>query len=182
MSTRDSFYSITSIDPIRDVVASNDDALLEAFAEPEYREFMESVIKCKSPPKKEPGCWQYWIIALGPHLGVELDEDLPVNDDWKHYGTWEEYLKLVKKRVTKQTLASLNHLYIGRPLQGKEVEHDGCLFAWLTAEEVKELHAALSQLDESVITDEELLEFHEALVESLQIISTESKTLFLGAQ
>ena len=201
MSTRDYFCSFTSIDPIRDAVGSGDDALVEAVVslrtkalkdefgdgfdedadDPEFRDYVESMIKCKSPPKKEPGCWNYVVEHLAKHLGLEPNLDLPFNEGWKHYDSWGPYRKLVKKHVTTESMKSLRHLQDGRPLRGKKIGHDGCLFAWLSADEVRELHDSLSQLDDTVITDADLADFHDTLVDSLQMISAESKVLFMGA-
>jgi hypothetical protein len=201
MSTRDYFCSVNSIDPISAVVGSNDgrlvDALIEKYSSQydadelkdeyvceaieERREWAESMIKCTSPPKKEPGCWHYFFEDLALHFGLEPDSELPFNEGWKHYYSWSPYRKLIKKHISRQSMKSLGYLESGRPLRGKKVEHDGCVFAWLSPEEVRELHHSLSALDRTVITDD-WIDFHETLTESLQIVSSQSKYLFMGAQ
>lgn len=197
MSTRDYFLSITEVGPIRDAVASGNQALVEAVVslrmkalreefgededDPEFREYAESMIACKSPPKAEPGCWNYVVEHLAKHLRLEPNADLPFNEGWKHYYSWKPYRKLVKKHVTPQAMTSLRYLEDGRPLRGTSIDHDGCVFAWLSADEVRELNDSLSRLDATVISDVGLIDFHETLVESLQMISAESKSLFMGA-
>lgn len=197
MSTRDYFLSVTTIDPIRDAVASGDGAMVEAVValrkkalkeefgededDPEFRKYAESMINCKSPLEAEPGCWNYVVEHLAMHLGLEPNASLPFNEGWKHNYSWEPYRELVKRHVTPQSMTSLGYLDDGRPLRGTRIDHDGCLFAWLSADEVRELNDSLSRLDAAVISDDDLIDFHETLVESLQMISAESKALFMGA-
>ncbi|HEY7152407.1 MAG TPA: hypothetical protein VH575_00465 [Gemmataceae bacterium] len=202
MSTRTHFVSITSIDPIREAVASNDDALVDAVMTQytnqlrkeyddeeeidndeleEFREYVESMILCPSPPEKEPGCWNYVIELLAKHFKLKPDDKLPFNDDWKHYHVWEAYRALVAAHITPESDKSLKYLENGRPLKGSRIDHDGCVFGWLAPDEVKELYRSLSQLDKAVITDEDLLEFHDGLVKSLKIISKRNAVLLMAA-
>jgi hypothetical protein len=203
MSTRTHFVSITSIDPIREAVASNDSALVDAVmtrytnqlrkeyrddeeidnAElDEFREYVESMMLCPSPPKKEPGCWNYVIELLVKHFKLKPDDKLPFNDDdWKHYQVWGDYRALVAAHITPESDKSLKYLEDGRPLKGSRIDHDGCVFGWLTPDEVEGLYRSLSQLDNVVITDEDLLDFHEGLVKSLKIISDRNSVLFMAA-
>lgn len=202
MSTRVHITAITSIEPIRDAVASGDDALVEAIMaqlesdvrgeesdedeqddeeDEGYRGFVKSMIKCRKPPREEPGCWNYVIAALASHLNLALDDDLPINDDWKHYHVWEPYRAAVAGHVTPQAAQSLKHLEEGRPLRGSRIDHDGCVFGWLAPDEVKELHRSLSSLDAGLFEDDDLAEFHEGLVESLKAIADRNATLFLAA-
>jgi hypothetical protein len=206
MSTRTYFLSITSIDPIRDAVASNDDSLVEAVmtryqrqrgAEEdedeeideddsdedleEFREYVESMILCPSPPRKEPGCWNYVIELLAEHFKLKPNHKLPFNEGWKHYHVWEMYRPLVTGHVTPQSRKSLKFMEDGRPLKGARIEHDGCAFGWLTLEEVKELHQSLSQVDRALITDRDLLEFHDVLVKSLKMVSKRNDVLLMKA-
>ena len=199
MSTRDYFCSIASIDPIRDAVASGDDALVEAvislrtqarmeeFGEESqedaacFRNIAESMIKCDSPPALEPGCWNYVFEYIARHQMRRPDKNLPFNEGWKHYECWKPYRKLVASHVPPQSMTILEHLEHGRPLCGRKVDHDGCVFAWLTPDEVKELTESLACLPDSVIADPDLADFHSALVESLRLITSESSTLLLSA-
>jgi hypothetical protein len=87
----------------------------------------------------------------------------------------------VKKNITRQSRKSLAHLHTGRPLRGKGIDYDGCLFGWLSADEVEELCQSLSKLDDALIADTEFVDFHETLVESLRIVSSDSRDLFMGA-
>jgi hypothetical protein len=202
MSTRTHFTAITSIEPIRDAVASGDEALVEAIMaqqagelrdeeddeveedeeeDEEFREYAESMIQCRKPPREEPGCWNYVIAALAKHLGLAPNDDLPINDDWKHYHIWEPYRAAVAGQVTPDSARSLKHLEDGRPLRGSRIDHDGCVFAWLAPDETKELHRSLSRLDKTLFEDENLAEFHEGLVESLKIIADRDAALFMAA-
>jgi len=203
MSTRTRFVSITSIDPIREAVASNDDALVDIVMNrytnqlrkeyddeeeidndelEEFREYVESMILCPSPPKKEPGCWNYVIELLAKHFKLKPDDKLPFNEeDWKHYPVWESYRTLVAAHITPESDKSLKYMENGRPLKGSRIDHDGCVFGWLAPNEVKELYRSLSRLDEAVVTDEDLLDFHDGLVKSLKIISDRNSVLFMAA-
>ncbi len=203
MSTRTHFVSIASIDPIRDAVASNDEALVEAvmtrykkqlrkeYGEEEeiddddleeFREWVESMILCPSPPNEEPGCWNYAIELLAEHFKLKPDRRLPFSDeDWKHNQVWGDYRALVAAHITPASDKSLKYLEEGRPLKGSRLDYDGCVFGWLTPEEVKELYRSLSRLDKAVIPDEDLLDFHEGLVKSLKIISDRNAVLFMAA-
>ncbi|HUG69506.1 MAG TPA: hypothetical protein VMM76_17275 [Pirellulaceae bacterium] len=201
MSTRDYFFSITSIEPIRAVVGSRDETLVNALIETyasqydpatlededvqddieERRSWADSMINCERVPKKEPGCWNYFVEDIARHLGLEPDSNLPFNEGWKHNCSWQPYRNIVKRHVTRQSGRSLAHLEDGRPLRGKRIDYDGCLFGWLTADEVKELHQSLSQLHDALIANTDFVDFHETLVESLKIVSSDSRDLFMGA-
>lgn len=201
MSTRTHIVSITKLDPIRDSVASNNDALVEAVMaryvdglreeydgeEPdedeleEFREYVESMIKCPETPEEEPGCWNYVVELLAAHFNLELEDDYPFNEGWKHYQVWEPYRKMLAGHITADCDASLQHMQDGRPLKGSRIDHDGCVFGWLAPEEVAELHESLSQLDDALITDEDLADFHETFVESLQAIRDRNAVLFMAA-
>lgn len=206
MSTRTRLVSVASIEPIRDAVASGDKALVEAIIarhasdlreesgdeddledeageeDEEFREYVESMIACRKPPRAEPGCWNYVIEPLAAQLKLSPDDDLPFNEeDWKHYGVWEEYRDAVSGHVTAESARSLKHLEEGRPLRGSRIDHDGCAFAWLAPEEVKEMHRSLSGLDPDLFEDGDLGDFHEGLVSSLKRISDRGAALFLAA-
>jgi hypothetical protein len=202
MSTRTYFASISSIGPIRDAVASGDRSLVEAVMDQyvrkfradygeqapidggalrDFRGYVESMILCPSPPKAEPGCWNYVIKLLARHFDLAPDDNLPFNEGWTHYDAWEAYRALVAGHITPKAEQSLGHLENGRPLKGSRIDHDGCVFAWLAPDEVVELSGALSRLDSRVITDEDLVDFHETLVESLKTISERKAALFMAA-
>lgn len=200
MSTRTYFFSITSIEPIRGAVGANDDSLLEAVMrhhadqlrerygddeeveeDEEIRGYAESMIKCATPPEEEPGCWNYVIELLARHFRLAPDADLPFNEGWKHYHVWALYRAAVAGHVTPESERSLEYLESGRPLKGSRVDHDGSVFGWLTPQEVGELYRSLSQLDGASIADEDLAEFHEALVESLKTIRNRNAALLMAA-
>ncbi|QDU10389.1 hypothetical protein [Gimesia aquarii] len=197
MSMRDHFFSVTSIEPIRTCIASGDRAVVEGVIksylrgdldyedededDPEFREAVEEMITCVSPPKKEPGCWIHVLEHLAQYLELSPDFDLPFNEGWKHSHVWPPYRKLVKRHISRQSRKSLGYLDDGRPFRGRGIDYDGCVFSWLSADEVKELSNSLSNVDASVITDPDLIDFHETLTESLQIVAGQSRDLIAGA-
>jgi hypothetical protein len=202
MSTRMHFGSVSSIDPIRDAVASGDRKLADAVIalyekemrnesgdedeegdeeDDEFRGWVEDMILCRTPPKKEPGCWNYVIQYLARHLKLKLNERLPANDGWKHYHAWEPYRARVAGRITPQSKQSLKYLDEGRPLKGTKIDHDGCTFAWLTPDEVRELHQSLSPIAPDAVGNESdgLAEFHEVFVDTLKAIARRKAVLLL---
>src|SRR4051812_47569999 len=127
MSMRDLIFSITSIEPIRNAVASGDDALMRTLVAEgaaqyteddlrdevvqqdidEHRSNTESFLTCASPPKKEPGGWSVLLEDVARHLGLAPRSDLPFNDGWKHTYCWRAYRKAVDRHVTRQSRTSL---------------------------------------------------------------------------
>lgn len=200
MSTRTHFLSVSSIEPIQRAVASNDRALVESLMEryarqrrerfgedpdardlAEFRDYVESMILCASPPAEERGCWNYVIELLAEHLSLNPDSDLPFNEfDWKHFWVWEDYIDSVANLVDAPSQTSLTLLAEGRPLKGERLDGDGCVFAWLNSREVKDLANALESVDSSILSDE-LIEFHDALVASLKSIEKKGHVLFEAA-
>ena len=194
MSMRHRFYSLTSIEAIRACVASGNKNAVEAIVqgylqdsdleiddEPEYRHNAETMIMCDRAPRKEPGCWFHLVPYLALHLGLSPDDDLPINEGWKHSHVWPPYRKLLKRHITRTSRQYLAYLDDGRPLQGKGIQYDGCVFSWLIRNEVQALYESLSQLEPSVITIPDLTGFHEDFVESLRIVTSQSRDLFAGA-
>jgi hypothetical protein len=202
MSMRDGVFSVTSVNSICDVIASGDDVLSRKLCAEhaaqyvgddlldevvqqdieERRSIVESMIHCNSPPEKEDGGWGLLLEEIARHLGLDPRPDLPFNEGWKHVYVWKAYRPAVKKHVSRQSRRSLEYLDDGRPLLGKQVDGgQGCLFAWLSADEVQELYGSLSQLDDTIIADAEMVAFHETLVESLQIVSAQQRDLILVA-
>lgn len=201
MSIRTYLFSIASMEPIRAAVGSNDRSLVEALvarrrnklreryseaeieADAPYDSFPQlaaEMIACESPPKEEPGAWYRVIEQLAAHLGLAPDAHLPFNEGWGHYDTWRTYRAAVAGHVTQESERSLELLQNGRPLRGSSVEHDGCVFSWLTPDEVKELHRSLSPLDAGLFTDDDT-DIHEDFVTSLQMIRDRGAWLFLAA-
>ena len=200
MSTRINMTSIISLQPIIDAVGSNNESLLTAVLdqhrkelteyydgeEPDeeeledFREYAENMIKCKPIPAKEPGAWNYVISALSECLELK-PERLPL-DDWKHFYVWEDYKSLVKPELSSDALHLLNFLEHGRPLRGQEIDHDGCVFAWLAPTEVISLHEALLKIEPTAEMEaRELDEFHEELLECLHRTRERDAVLFLAA-
>jgi hypothetical protein len=201
MSTRTYFVSIRSIDPIRQAVASNDASLVEAVMTryaneqrdesgeleiddqvlDEFRDEVEGMILCPSPPEEEPGTWNSVIELLAQHFQLDPDDNLPFNEGWKHYFVWERYRAMLDGHIAPECDKSLEHLQVGRPLRGSHIDHDGCLFSWLTHDEVEKLYESLSKLDQSLTDVDEFQEFHDVLVQSLKIIKDRGAVLFMGA-
>jgi len=191
--------SMLSFQPIVDSIACNDDVLVEAVmklhakevaeyndgVEPdmddleEFRDYVESMIKCPAPPVAEPGCWNYVIDVLAEHFGLHPDR-LPM-DDWKHFYVWEDYRSIVDSKVSPAAVQLLAHLEDGRPFKGETIGADGCVFAWLTANEVVTLHDALSVLDVDEMDVNDLDEFHEELLECLASTRERNAVLFMAA-
>jgi hypothetical protein len=181
MSTRTYMVSMQSIDPIRKAVGSKDrdllDTLLQAVGEDkDLRSYAEDMIM-GSPPAKEPGCWNYLVEPLAEHLGL-CPHRLPL-DDWKHYYVWGDYRSIAGPLLSEKGKRLLEFMESGRPFVGSSMDHDGCMFAWLTAAEARRLLAELTAMDAE--TFGELDEFHEELVESLQETVDRNAALFIGA-
>jgi len=192
-------YSITAIEPIINAVGSNDHELLNAVAsrfklefakqfggEPddeqssEFRRYAESLITGDPPPDAEPGAWNYVITALAAHFDLQLHQ-LPLND-WKHYYVWEDYIPLVAEYISPEITALLNFLCMGRPLRGRTLSADGCVFAWLTPAEVTTLHDALTEVEPSAEMEEfHLDDFHDELLDCLEITKKRNACLYLTA-
>lgn len=201
MSTRTQLYAVSSIEPIRAAIGSNDNELVEAIVTKEretlqedydedeqdeleeeleeFREMVEEMI-LGTPPKNEPGCWALLFEHLASHLKLDPAE-LPL-DDWKHSHVWESYRGFVDDHVSKPSKASLRHLDDGRPLNGRGIDYDGCVFGWLSAEETAELCESISQLDPSVIKEDDLRGFHTELVECLSQAKSKGAAVWMGAQ
>lgn len=176
--------SISSIEPIRNAVASRDQALLEAVLELDdddpvlTREIAESMIMCSSPPEEEQGEWWYVIELLAEHFGLE-PESLP-GDDWKHLMVWDRYCDGTATHITQESRQYLTYLARGRPLQGKVVG-GGDIFAWIAAAEVEHLHGDLSALDSGLFAGEDLEDFHEELVKALHLTKERNAVLLMSA-
>jgi hypothetical protein len=181
MSTRTYMVSLQSIEPIRKAVGSKDRALLDAVFQAvgrkkDFRSYAEDMIM-GSPPAKEPGCWNYLVEPLARHFGLSPHR-LPL-DDWKHYYVWGDYRSMADPLLSKPGKRLLEFMESGRPFVGSSMDHDGCMFAWLTAAEVKSLLDELTAIDAQ--TFGELDEFHEELVESLRETVDRNADLFIGA-
>jgi len=183
MSTRTYALSVKSLDPIRDAIASKDQTAFDAVVaeyEPDdedRRSYARSMILVDTPPTKEPGCWNYVVEPLAKHFG--LQPDYLAIDDWKHYGAWEDYIATAKAHVSDEAISLLEHIQSGRPFRGSEIDHDGCLFAWLSNAECKTMLDALHDLDAEAFG--ELDELHEELIDSLQTVVNNDAEMFIGA-
>lgn len=181
MSTRTYMLSLDSLEPIKKAIGSQDRAILDALVQAvgeddEFQSYAEGMIM-GSPPANEPGCWNYLVEPLANHFGLSPNP-LPL-DDWKHYYVWEDYRSTADPFLSDEGKKHLEFLESGRPFVGSSVDHDGCMFAWLTATEAKSLLNELTAIDAGKFG--ELDDFHEELVESLQETVHRSADLFLGA-
>ena len=149
--------------------------------ESEFRHSAESMLLCDKPPRREPGEWYRLVPYLASHLELMPDDDLALNEGWKHGQVWPVYRRQLKKHLSRSQRKLLAHLDDGRAFRGKGIEYDGSVFTWLTTAEVRELHESLSQLEPSTLTLSELSDFHEDLVKTLEVIATQSRDLFAGA-
>ncbi len=199
MSTRFRICSISSILPIRDAVGTKETSLVKELLsrfeqalrdeydgddpdEDELEEFKDTIeqIIISDPPSTEPGEWQYAFDAMTDHFSLDRKEDFPINMDWKHNYVWQSYRNDLSG-ISNEGDALLGLLENGRALRGSEVENDGCVFSWLLPAEVTTLHESLVGVDMEHL-DEEMAEFHQALIETLGQIKLDGSTLLLQAQ
>ena len=180
MSTRTYAVALQSIEPIRKAVGSKDRGLLDALVggleDDDFRSYAEGMIM-GTPPKQEPGCWNYLVVPLAEHFGLSPHR-LPL-DDWKHYHVWEDYRSMADPLLSEPGKQLLGFLESGRAFVGSGIDQDPCTFAWLTAAEAKSLLEELTALDPEEFG--ELDEFHEELVESLRETVNRNADLFFGA-
>ncbi|QDU47039.1 hypothetical protein Mal52_55670 [Symmachiella dynata] len=181
MSARTYMISIRSLETVKKSVGSKDADLLNAFLQglPEdshASDYAEEMIM-GSAPAMEPGCWNYVIEPLAKHLDL-APYRLPL-DDWQHYDIWEEYREIADPLVSESSRQLLGFLEAGRPLVGTNVDHDGCMFGWLTASEVNSLFDELNALDPEAFED--LDGFHEEFIDALKETVDRKDELFFGA-
>jgi hypothetical protein len=202
MSMRTALYAVTSLQPIRQAIASGDSKLVEALVElnngdeddseldsemleeleeerHEFRQQAEGMILCEVPPASEPGSWCYLIQHLATYLELEM-ERLAL-DDWKHNYCWEPYRKPLSKLISPAAMSLLSHLENGRPLCGKKIADNGCSFAWLSAAETKELLQSLKAVPPKTFSNDEMQDFHLEIVESLEDAVTRNAEVFFTA-
>jgi hypothetical protein len=75
----------------------------------------------------------------------------------------------------------LSYFENGRALRGTKIDDDGCLFAWLSAEETKELHRNLKAVPPEKTTNDELQDFHQELIESFEDAASRGADVFFAA-
>ncbi len=181
MSTRTYMIALQSLEPIKTAIGSKDEALLEALLaavgdDEDFQEYARGMIM-NPRPANEPGCWNYLVRPLAEHFGLGPTR-LPL-DDWKHYYVWQDYRAIAEPLISPAAQKLLQLLESGRPFHGSAIDHDGCMFAWLSPDEVCSLLSDLSGIDADKFGD--LDEFHQQLVTSLQGASGKQRALFLGA-
>ncbi|MFO1040374.1 MAG: hypothetical protein U0941_01225 [Planctomycetaceae bacterium] len=197
---------MTSVDRLRDVVGSNDKVLAKTLKD-KYRKLVEHewgdlddldeddqeevqeglkefsndvnrLIKGSSAKGLEPGAWVFVFKLIIDELNLKTSGNLPINKGYKHHYAWKPYRELIAASVAPSAVENLKHIENGRPMKGKGLQDDGSSFAWLTAEEVAELHKSLTAVG---VTDSELRQFHEDLVQSLAILKDNNAALFVIA-
>lgn len=185
MSARTYALSLKSLSPIRDAIASQNAVMYSAVVaqfdadDTDRRDYARSMILVAEPPAKEPGCWNYVVEPLAKHLG--LDPKYLAIDDWKHYAAWEGYRSAAETTLSAEANKLLGYIESGRPFRGTEINHDGCLFAWLTNAECTALLAELEEIDAEFFADIDLDELHEELIESLRSVVDSGAEMFIGA-
>ena len=189
MSARTSIYALKSIDPIRHAVASGDEKLVatlsdmygEHAVDDDFTDYAREMIMCSTVPEVERGEWSDVISFLIQHFNLSVGDSLPFNCDWMHYMSWPPYREVVGDAITPASVLSLQRLDGGRPLRGQSITHNGTFVAWLSLQEAAELYDSLLQLDDDVVENlDDLDEFHETLVESLQLISSQGLALWMS--
>lgn len=176
MSMRPRVYPIQSIDPIRQVLGSEDTSLLEPLvasfkqfrgdqpdAVEEFRERAKSFLEGALRDGRERGEWEYTIFYAAHALGL-LQSDLPISDDWV-WGAWADYFDEVENRLPADARELLRWLVFGRGLKVEGVDCPGAYYAWLRSEEVEILLAAL---DELAAVDPDVTEIVEDFHENLR--------------
>ncbi len=209
MSTRTRFIGLTAIEPLLAVVGSGNEALAsrltkanqkeveEAWGDvddldeddqeemqeeiDEFSTYVTEMFLGETESGLEPGAWCYLFKVLIDELKLELPGNLPINKGYKHFYAWGPYADMVATGLTRGSTASLRHIENGRPVKGPGLEADGCLFAWLTPAEITELYQSLAKLDQAAITNCDLQEFHDDLVNSLKVLSEKQAALFVIA-
>jgi len=185
MSTRTHALSLKSLAPIRYAIASQNESMYEAVIaefdadDTDRRDCAKSMIFAAAAPAKEPGCWNYVVEPLAKHLG--LDPNYLAIDDWKHYAAWEGYRSVAETMLSPESTKLLGYIESGRPFRGVEIDHDGCLFAWLTNAESTALLSELEKIDAESFANVDLDELHEELVESLKSVVDSGSEMFIGA-
>lgn len=209
MSTRDSLIAIRSIQQIQQVVGSKDQSLFDLiqqateddlkrdFGAPDqleggdlevFEEQLETantelnrMIMDAKPPAAEPGYWIFIIQRLIKLKDLAVPLNFTFNKGYKHWYAWEPYREAIVDRLTKPALEALQHLEKGRPLRGKKIDHDGCLFAWLTQPEIADLYDSLAKISASNVGNADLEEFHQDVVDALALLKKEQCDLVLSA-
>lgn len=192
MSMRTYMISLQSLEPIKKAVGSKDQALLDALRQAveedegideddieDFQSLAEEMV-IGPPPAEEPGAWSCFIETLAEYFELS-PRDLPLND-WKHADAWKSYRSIAAPLVPEHAKQLLEFLESGRPFVGSGIDHDGCMFAWLTAAEAQSLFAELSAIDAETFRPGDVDKLHEELVESLRETTNRNADLFLGAQ
>jgi len=116
---------------------------------------------------------------LGEHLKINWVK-LPI-EDWKHYKVWNIYGIILADSISARSLKLLRYMEMGRPLAGKRVVDDGCVYGWLKPTETKSLKKSLSAVDPSIFPDDDLRQFHGEILTSLRMAIESNATLVILA-
>ena len=193
MSARIMIYSVPTLAPIREVIASANAGLVERVKEQARISFhgemfeddvllqsiLDRLIMSAEPITTEFGNWQHVILLLLETLEFEPLYNFPFNDSWMHYRVWEDYTLLLGSELPDESKHLLNFLREGRPIVGSTLDDTGASsYAYLDTDEIATLYDELSNL---AFDDEDYLSFHYAFLESLEMIRRTGSTLFYTA-
>jgi hypothetical protein len=109
----------------------------------------KAFVNAKFTRNQEPGVWREVIVYLAYTLGLTTAKH-PFFGDWER-SAWSDYSDRVSEALPEGPRKSLRDLVEGRSLSCRQIDHDGCSYAWLTSSEVSELLAALRKLPESLL-------------------------------
>ncbi|MBM4077322.1 MAG: hypothetical protein FJ267_16955 [Planctomycetes bacterium] len=199
---------VISVEAIRSVVSSKDQSLYDQLLKStlddiekelgpqdelegdDLGEFNEQLDETKfeldqmlikpTAPVAEPGCWIFLIKQIIQVKKLEINVSLSFNKGYKHFYAWEPYRKSIGSRLSREALESLQYLEDGRPLCGKSISGDGCLFAWLTHSEISALYESLATITTNDVGNPDLNEFHQDLVDSLDVLNGKGCDMILS--
>lgn len=197
MSLRPVIFAVKSIEPLRRVVGSKDEAWV-ARLEEDFRQRLrdadedtlrlvrsvaQDVVAGKVPGGVEREDHVHAVCALARIAGAVTGGSAVTDGDWKHYG-WEAYYDSVAEDLPDAAREALEFLVDGRPLVGEVIESGWSYYAWLTHAEVVSFHDALHVLEHrraEVARPNFCDGFHQALRDWLQAVEDGGGDLWLVA-
>jgi hypothetical protein len=117
----------------------------------EIRKLAKAFVNGKFTRNQEPGIWREVIVYLAHALGL-MPSSEPLFGEWKT-SAWRLYLDRISERLPDGPRQSLKHLVNGRSLTGRQIEEDGCSYAWLTASEISDLLGSLREIPVSLLAE-----------------------------
>jgi hypothetical protein len=190
VSMRPMIYPVSAVEPLRRAYGSHDEALINRIVDEESRhekleQASSEVDKFRDLARRfvegrlddEQGRWKANLYRLARGLGL-LQTEYPINEDWKWMARCDYHAEVVSQ-LPEDARQLLTWLVEGRPLKEEAIVADGCYYAWLDKDEIKQLHTAISALEVSEESMGELMEFHEELLSWLD--ACRGKALLLTA-